>query len=62
MLIPQEFYTLNKAKPRHNMKIISSAFFNLASVWFSKLIKIWREDGRVGSGVNIEYVSDYQIA
>ena len=62
MLIPQEFYTLNKANPRQNMKIMSSAFFSLASVWFPNPIKIWREEARVGSGVNIEYVSDYQIA
>ena len=61
-LILQESHTLNMANPCHNMKIMSPASFSLASVWFANPIKIQREEPSVGSGVNIGYVSDDQMA
>ena len=52
VFIPQELRTLDTANARHNMKIMSSASFSLANP-----IKIRREEARVGSGVNVGYIS-----
>ena len=62
MLITQELRTFNTANTHHNMKIMSSASFSLANVWLDNPIKIWREEARVGNGVNIGYVSHNQMA
>ena len=52
---PQELHTAQ-------YEIMSSASFSLTSVWLVNPIKIRREEARVRSGVNIEYVSDDQMA
>ena len=62
MLITQELRTFNTANICHNMKIMSLASFSLANVWLDNPIKIWREEARVGNGVNIGYVSHNQMA
>ena len=62
MFIYQESYTFNTANPRHNIKIMFSASFSLASVWLVNPIKICWGETRVGSGVNIGYVSVEKMA
>ena len=59
--ISQELHPFDMANGRHNMKVISSAFFSLANVWLANPIKIWRVEARVGIVVNVGYVSHDQM-